>query len=289
MESKETLQERYGRHIKLEDIGQAGQDKLSKAKVLVIGIGGLGSPVCMYLAAAGIGRIGILDYDTIEIGNLQRQVIHTTSDVNKSKVASAKAKMNDINPNVKIDDYFDRITQNNAAELIHNYDFVIDATDNFSTKFLVNNACVASNTPFSHAGVLRHRGQTMTIIPHKSACFACVFDDNYSKEMNELFHTGPLGVTPGIIGAIQASEAIKYFLGIGELLTNTLLTFDVLNTDFNKIALEKNPHCPVCGEAKEDSNPSEDSNTTQDSNNEDSKNQVDIDSNLIESVSDNIA
>ncbi|RDU66004.1 adenylyltransferase [Helicobacter didelphidarum] len=251
MEEESILKERYLRHILLEDVGEEGQKKLAKAKVLVIGVGGLGSPVCMYLSAAGIGRIGILDYDTVERGNLQRQIIHATSDIGKSKADSARMKMQNINPNIIVDNYFERLNEENAFSIIHNYDFIVDATDNFETKFLVNNTCIQANKPFSHAGVLKHKAQTMTIIPHKSACFACIFENTYTKDMNAIFRSGLLGVTPGIIGCIQASEAIKYFLGIGNLLTNTLLTMDIMAIEFKKTSLQRNPLCPICSLKRE--------------------------------------
>ncbi len=246
MENEATLKERYARHLMLDDVGQEGQDKLSSGRVLIIGAGGLGSPVCLYLSAAGVGRIGILDFDTVEISNLQRQVIHYTSDVGKSKISSAQAKMSNINPNVKIDTYFEKLTESNAADILQNYDFIIDATDNFTGKFLINRICVGLNKPFSHAGVLKYRGQTMTVIPHKSACFSCVFSEQPSSELDSYFRAGLFGVTPGIIGCIQASEAIKYILGIGDLLLDSLLTMDIKTMSFRKVAIKPNPHCNVC-------------------------------------------
>ncbi len=246
METEAILKERYLRHLMLEDVGEEGQKKLSKAKILVIGAGGLGSPVCLYLTAVGIGRIGVLDYDIVEISNLQRQVIHATSDIGKAKISSAKIKMNNINPNVIIDTYFEKLTAQNSISIIQNYDFIIDATDNFTSKFLINDACVITNKAFSHAGVLKYRGQTMTIIPKRSACFACAFDEPPEKELDSFFRAGLFGVVPGIIGCIQASEAIKYILKIGDLLTNTLLTMDIKTMNFRKISINKNASCRVC-------------------------------------------
>lgn len=246
MESESLLKERYLRHLMLEDVGEEGQNKLSHAKVLVIGAGGLGSPVCLYLSAAGIGRIGILDYDTVEISNLQRQIIHATSDIGKSKISSAQLKMCNINPNIVVDTYFEKLTVDNAIPIIQNYDFVVDATDNFASKFLINDACVVANKPFSHAGVLKYRGQTMTILPYESACFSCAFDEPPAKELNAIFTAGLFGVVPGIIGCIQASEAIKYILNIGSLLTNTLLTMDIKTMNFRKVHIAKNEDCQVC-------------------------------------------
>lgn len=246
MEKEQDLKERYLRHLMLEDVGEEGQKRLGSAKVLVIGAGGLGSPVCLYLAAVGIGRIGILDYDIVEISNLQRQIIHSTNDIGKSKISSAQSKMSNLNPNVIIDTYFEKLTTENALPILQNYDFIIDATDNFAGKFLINDACVLLKKPFSHAGVLKYRGQTMTVLPHKSACFACAFDEPPEKELNSIFRAGLFGVVPGIIGCIQASEAIKYILNIGELLTNTLLTMDIKTMEFRKIPIEQDTQCRVC-------------------------------------------
>lgn len=247
MESIETQKERYLRHIMLEDVGWEGQQKLSNAKVLIIGAGGLGSPVCLYLSAAGIGNIGVLDNDIVEISNLQRQVIHSTKELNKSKTKSAQTKMNFINPNVKVNTYFEKLTSDNAIDIFSKYDFIVDATDNFASKYLINDAAIIANKPFSHAGVLRYRGQTMTIIPQKSACFSCAFSEPPGKETRSVFIAGLLGVVPGIIGCIQASEVIKYFLGIGDLLENTLLTMDVKTMTFRKVKLQRDSNCKSCG------------------------------------------
>lgn len=248
METQSVLKERYLRQIMLEDVGEEGQKKLAQAKVLVIGAGGLGSPVCFYLVAAGIGRIGILDYDIVEISNLQRQILHATFDIGKSKISSAQAKLSGLNPNVQIDTHFKKLTAENAISIVQDYDFIVDATDNFAGKFLINDVCVLANKPLSHAGVLKYRGQAMTIIPRQSACFACAFDEPPAKELNSIFKAGLFGVTPGIMGCIQASEVIKYTLGLGEPLTNTLLTMDVKTMEFRKVAIQKNPECRVCSD-----------------------------------------
>lgn len=247
MELNEELKERYLRHLMLEDVGENGQKKLFQARVLVIGAGGLGSPVCLYLSASGIGNIGVLDFDTIELSNLQRQVIHSTKEIGQAKINSAKSKMQAINPYCKIDTYFEKFTHKNALDIISNYDFVIDATDNFAGKFLINDACVLANKPLSHAGVLKYRGQAMTILPNKSACFACAFEAPPPVELNSFFKAGLFGVVPGILGCIQASEAIKYFLGVGELLTNKLLNIDIKDMNFRKISIKKDSNCRVCG------------------------------------------
>ncbi|RDU71234.1 HesA/MoeB/ThiF family protein [Helicobacter aurati] len=248
MESQELLQERYLRHLMLEDVGQEGQSKLAQSKVLVIGAGGLGSPVCLYLSAAGIGNIGIVDCDVVDISNLQRQVIHFTSDIGKSKISSASIKMRSINPNITVDTYFEKFTKNNASTIVQKYDFVVDATDNFTSKFLINDICVTANKPFSHAGVLKYRGQTMTVLPHKTACFRCVFENPPAKELDSIFTAGLFGVVPGIIGCLQASEVIKYILGLGELLTDTLLTIDIKTMNFRKVNVKKDAECSVCSQ-----------------------------------------
>ncbi|WP_120951113.1 HesA/MoeB/ThiF family protein [Helicobacter sp. L8] len=239
--------ERYERHLMLEDVGEAGQEKLLSASVLVIGAGGLGSPNLMYLAGAGVGRIGVLDFDIIELSNLQRQIIHTTDEINASKVKSAQRKMLALNPEVRVDTYFTKLDASNALEIIKDYSFIIDATDNFASKFLINDACVLENKPYSHAGVLKHRGQTMTILPKKSACFACVFDTPPDPALNSVFKAGLFGVLPGLLGCIQAAEAIKYFLGF-PLLTDTLLGVDTKGMVFRRVGVKKNPQCRVCGD-----------------------------------------
>ncbi|MFC3848471.1 HesA/MoeB/ThiF family protein, partial [Helicobacter baculiformis] len=215
--------------------------------VLVIGAGGLGSPNVMYLAAAGIGRIGVLDFDIIELSNLQRQIIHTTEEINSAKVKSAERKMLALNPDVQVETYFTKLNASNALDIIKGYGFIIDATDNFASKFLINDACVLSRKPYSHAGVLKYRGQTMTILPKQSACFACVFDKPPEPTLNPTFRAGLFGVLPGLTGCIQATEAIKYFLGF-PLLTDTLLGMDTKNMTFRRVSVKRNPKCRVCGE-----------------------------------------
>lgn len=234
----EEEQSRYKRHLLLPEIGPEGQLRLKSARVLVIGAGGLGAPVLFYLAAAGVGVIGIVDGDKVDRSNLQRQIIHATSDVNRYKVESAKEKINALNPNVDVHIYPVYMTECNASEIIGQYDFVIDATDSFKAKFLINDVCVAHEKPYNHGAIYRYQGQTMTVLPG-TACYRCLFDA--MPEMNEV--AGPLGVVPGIIGTLQATEAIKYITGIGELLTDKLLTFDSLTMQFNTFKLSPNPNC----------------------------------------------
>lgn len=235
---------RYARHLSLPEIGEKGQKRLGKSQVLIIGTGGLGSPAAYYLAAAGIGTLGLADADVVEPSNLQRQLLHFTPDIGRSKTESASEKLKALNPDVQIKTYPFRLTSRNARSIICDFDFVIDATDNFPTKILIANACHAVRTPYSHAGIRRFFGQTMTVIPGQTTCYRCVFD---SPPEDPKFPQGPLGAAPGVIGSIQAIEAIKYLLNIGDLLTNRLLTFDALKTNFREVPVKPNPYCKLCG------------------------------------------
>lgn len=242
-------QERYARHLILEGVGAEGQQKLLDGSVLVIGAGGLGSPVLLYLAAAGVGRLGIADSDVVELSNLQRQVIHTTPRIGTPKVLSAQKTLEVLNPDVRIKAHQIRVGADNIAALAAEYDFVIDATDNFEAKFLINDACVAANKPYSHGGILRYAGQTMTVIPGQSACYRCIFPEAPEGDVaTACSKAGVIGVLPGIIGTLQATEAIKYLLGVGELLTGRLLTYDSARLKFREISMRKNPNCPACGQ-----------------------------------------
>ena len=241
--------DRYSRHILLKEVGVRGQKKLLEAKVLVIGAGGLGSPALMYLAAAGIGTIGIADADNVDITNLQRQIIHSTEDIGKPKADSAKDTINTLNPDVKVITYHEYISSENILRIIKDYDFIIDGTDNFAAKFLINDACVLAEKPFSHAGILRFQGQLMTYIPHKGPCYRCVFTEPPEKgAVPSCKEAGVIGAMAGVIGSLQAMEAIKYILGTGDLLTGTLLTYNALTMEFRKVPLPKdNTDCAVCG------------------------------------------
>lgn len=240
---------RYSRHILLKEIGATGQQKLLGAKVLIIGAGGLGSPAAMYLAAAGVGTIGIADADAVELSNLQRQILHATDDVGKAKVQSAKESMEAMNPDVTVRPYPLFVNSDNIMELIQEYDFILDSTDNFASKFLINDACVMAKKPFSHAGIMRFQGQLMTYVPGKGACYRCVFQSPPPENAFPTCKQGVLGVMCGVIGSLQAMEAIKYLLGIGDLLTGYLLTYDALKMEFRKVKLpEHTENCPVCGE-----------------------------------------
>lgn len=241
--------ERYSRHILLQDVGGKGQEKLLAGRILIVGAGGLGAPIALYLAAAGVGTIGIADADVVDVTNLQRQVIHFTPDIGKPKVLSAAEKMRAINPDVTVRTYQEWISASNIAALMADYDFIIDGTDNFATKFLINDACVLGNKPYSHGGILRFDGQTLTIRPRESACYRCIFPAPPPKDaIPTCSEAGVFGVLPGMIGTIQATEAIKYLLGIGDLLTGRLLTYSAKTMKFREIRVQRNLQCPVCGE-----------------------------------------
>ena len=242
--------ERYSRHIILKEVGAKGKKKLLNAKVLIIGAGGLGAPAAMYLAAAGVGHIGIVDADAVDLSNLQRQIIHQTADVGKAKVQSAKETMNAMNPDVEVTTYREFVYSDNIQQLIRDYDFIIDGTDNFPAKFLINDACVLERKPFSHAGIIRFKGQLMTYVPGQGPCYRCVFKNPPPKDaVPTCKQAGVIGAMGGVIGSLQAMEAIKYIVGVGELLTGYLLTYDALTMEFHKIKLPKDTHnCPVCGD-----------------------------------------
>ena len=240
----------YSRHITLKEIGVKGQKKLLAAKVLIIGAGGLGAPAAMYLAAAGVGTLGIADCDKVELSNLQRQIIHSTADVGKSKVQSAAETINAMNPDVNVVTYETYINSQNIADIIKGYDFVIECTDNFTAKFLINDACVLEKKPFSHAGILRFDGQLMTYVPDKGPCYRCIFETPPPKDaVPTCREAGVIGAMAGIIGSMQALEAVKYITGQGNLLTGSMLIFDGLKMEWRKIKLPKKvPTCPVCGD-----------------------------------------
>lgn len=239
---------RYSRHIILQDVGVEGQEKINNGKVLIVGAGGLGAPVALYLAAAGVGTIGIIDGDVVDLSNLQRQVIHFTPDINKAKVLSAKEKINQLNPDVNVITYYDFLTAANALDIIKDYDFVVDGTDNFPVKFLINDACVKAGKPFSHGGILRFEGQTITVLPG-TACYRCVFQaPPPPNAVPTCSQAGVLGAIAGMLGTIQAAEVLKYLTGVGDLLTNRLLTFNAKTMEFRTIKVKHNHRCAVCGD-----------------------------------------
>jgi len=236
---------RYSRHLLLKEFGGINQEKLLSAKVLIIGVGGLGCASAMYLAAAGVGTLGLADPDIVDLSNLQRQLLHYSSDIDRLKVVSASEKLKQINLDSQTHVIAERIDEKNALDYISQYDFIIDATDNFDAKFFINDCCVSLQKPFSHAGVLQFLGQVMTVIPKKTACYRCVFGQK-PEGIPSCGRYGVLNTLPGFIGTIQATEAIKYITGIGELLTDTLLTVDMRNFNIKKIQI-KNKGCSICG------------------------------------------
>lgn len=239
--------QRYARHFDLAGMGFKGQLKLREAKVLVVGAGGLGSPALLYLAAAGVGTIGVADGDAVDLSNLQRQVVHDTPSIGTPKTSSAAARMRAINPDVNVVEHSFYLDASNIAEVIAGYDFIIEGCDNFATKFLVNDACVLAQKPYSHAGMLRFEGQTFTYVPgHR--CYRCLFRaPPPAGSVPNCADAGILGMLPGTLGSIQATEAVKYILGLGELLTDRLLIFDALTMRFRELRGGRDADCPVCG------------------------------------------
>lgn len=241
--------QRYSRHLIMPEVGMGGQRKLKAASVLLIGAGGLGSPLAMYLAAAGVGRIGIVDYDVVDYTNLQRQVIHGTSDVGRPKLESAKERIQDINPHVQVDTYEVPLTSDNALDILEPYDVIIDGTDNFPTRYLTNDACVLLGKPNVYGSIFRFEGQVSVFDAEQGPCYRCLFPEPPPPGLvPSCAEGGVLGVLPGTVGALQATEAIKLILGIGQPLVGRLLLYDALNMEFNEVRLRKNPNCPVCGE-----------------------------------------
>jgi molybdopterin-synthase adenylyltransferase len=242
--------ERYSRQIMVPDLGGKSQIRLRQSHVLVIGAGGLGSPAALYLTAAGVGTLGIVDADRVELSNLQRQILHSTPDIGRAKIESARAKLNDLNPEVEIKTYPVRFEPANAAELAADYDFIVDGSDNFETKFLVNDIAIRLGIAFSHAGIVRLQGQTMTVLPRKTACYRCLFQaPPPPEEILNCQQSGILGAVAGTLGTIQATEALKYLAGFDEgLLTDRLLTYDARTMKFHNIEITKNPNCTACGE-----------------------------------------
>ena len=240
---------RYSRHILLPEVGGKGQKKIARAKILIVGVGGLGSPAALYLAAAGVGTLGLIDHDVVDLSNLQRQVIHHTPDVGRPKVLSAKEKIHALNPDVAVVMHETRLMAANALELIRGYDVVIDGVDNFPAKFLINDACYFGGKPLVHGGILRFEGRVSTIIPKQSACYRCVFKRPPPPGLvASCQEAGVIGVLAGVIGTIQATEALKLVLGIGRPLTNRMLDFDARQMRFREIRVKRNPRCPLCGD-----------------------------------------
>jgi molybdopterin/thiamine biosynthesis adenylyltransferase/rhodanese-related sulfurtransferase len=239
---------RYSRHLIMPEVGMEGQQKLKAARVLCIGAGGLGSPLALYLAAAGVGTLGIVDFDVVDFTNLQRQVIHTTADVGRKKLQSAAAKITAINPYVQVNTFETLLTSENALELFRDFDLVVDGTDNFPTRYLVNDACVLSGKPNVYASIFRFEGQASVFATEAGPCYRCLYPEPPPPGLvPSCAEGGVLGILPGLLGIIQATEAIKLILGAGEPLIGRLLLVDALGMKFRELRLRKNPECPVCG------------------------------------------
>jgi sulfur-carrier protein adenylyltransferase/sulfurtransferase len=240
---------RYSRHLIMPEVGMTGQRKLKAASVLLIGTGGLGAPLGMYLAAAGVGRLGLVDFDVVDASNLQRQIIHGTKDVGRPKIASARDRLQDINPHVEIETHETRVTSENALRLFVNYDVIVDGTDNFPTRYLVNDACVLTGKPNVYGSIFRFEGQASVFWAERGPCYRCLYPEPPPPGLvPSCAEGGVLGVLPGIIGAIQANEAIKIILGAPDIMVNRLLLFDAWRMRFRELKLRKNPDCPLCGD-----------------------------------------
>jgi adenylyltransferase/sulfurtransferase len=239
---------RYSRHLLLPEVGVAGQRKLKAARVLTVGAGGLGSPLSLYLAAAGVGTIGIVDFDVVDLTNLQRQIVHGTSTLGQPKLDSAEARLTDVNPNVTIEKHETRLTSTNALEIIREYDIVVDGTDNFPTRYLVNDACVLLGKPNVYGSIFRFEGQASVFYAKEGPCYRCLYSEPPPPGLvPSCAEGGVLGVLPGIIGSIQALETIKWIIGAGDSLVGRLLLFDALKLRFRELQLRKDPSCPICG------------------------------------------
>lgn len=240
---------RYSRHLALPDVGLEGQQRLKSSRVLLIGAGGLGSPVALYLAAAGVGRLGIVDADRVDATNLQRQIIHSTDELGRPKVASAARRIRELNPHVVVQIHAERIDRDNAMELIRGYDLVVDGSDNFPTRYLINDACVLSGVPFVYGAILRWDGQVSLFATPDGPCYRCLFREPPPPGLvPSCSDAGVFGVLPGVVGAMQAMEALKWLLGVGEPLAGRLLLFDALGAAWREIEIPKAADCPVCGD-----------------------------------------
>jgi molybdopterin/thiamine biosynthesis adenylyltransferase/rhodanese-related sulfurtransferase/molybdopterin converting factor small subunit len=239
---------RYSRHLIMPEVGVDGQRRLKAAKVLCIGAGGLGSPAALYLAAAGVGRLGIVDFDNVDVSNLQRQILHSTPDIGRPKLVSAKEKLQALNPEIQIDTYETALSSENALKLFEPYDIVVDGTDNFPTRYLVNDACVLLGKPNAYGSIFRFEGQASVFATKQGPCYRCLYPEPPPPGLvPSCAEGGVLGVLPGMIGVIQATEAIKLILGVGEPLIGRFLIYDALRMRFRELKLKKDPECPVCG------------------------------------------
>jgi len=241
--------ERYSRHIILKEVGGMGQTKLLESKILLIGAGGLGSPAGLYLAAAGVGTLGFVDDDVVDLSNLQRQILHGMSDIGRPKTESAKDTISEINPDVNVIPHSTRITSENAFSILEPYDLIVDGCDNMPTRYLLNDACVMLGKPIVHGSIFQFEGQVTVFYPGKGPCYRCLYPEPPPPGMvPSCQEAGVFGILPGIIGTAQAIEAIKILLDIGESLVGSLLLFNALKMDFKKLKLRQDPQCPVCGE-----------------------------------------
>jgi molybdopterin/thiamine biosynthesis adenylyltransferase/rhodanese-related sulfurtransferase len=242
--------DRYSRHILLPEIGEKGQEKLLKSRVLLLGAGGLGSPSALYLAAAGVGTIGLIDADTVDASNLQRQILHGTATIGTPKVESGQKRIQDLNPDVKVVPFQERLTSENIDRIFdQGWDVVVDGLDNFPTRYLVNDASVWKNIPVVHGSIFRFDGQVTSFVPRKGPCYRCLYPEPPPAHLApSCSEAGVLGVLPGIVGTIQATEAVKLILGVGEPLVGRLLMYESLNMQFRTLRLRRDPNCPVCGE-----------------------------------------
>ncbi|MCA3748171.1 MAG: molybdopterin-synthase adenylyltransferase MoeB [Rubrobacter sp.] len=240
---------RYSRHLIMPEVALEGQKKLKAARVLTIGAGGLGSPLAMYLAAAGVGTIGIVDFDVVDESNLQRQIIHGTSDIGRPKLESARETIEDINPNVKVETFGEALSSENALDIFRDFDIIVDGTDNFPTRYLVNDACVLLGKPNVYGSIFRFEGQASVFYAKEGPCYRCLYPEPPPPGLvPSCAEGGVLGILPGAIGVIQATETVKLILGIGEPLIGRLLLYDALSMRFREMKLRKDPSCPICGE-----------------------------------------
>ncbi len=241
--------QRYSRHFLIPEVGEEGQKKLLDSKVLLIGAGGLGSPAALYLAAAGVGTIGIVDNDVVDVSNLQRQILHGQEWIGKPKVESAYARLHSLNPGIEIVRHALHLSSDNVVKVFEPYDIIVDGTDNFTTRYLVNDACVMMNKPNVHGSIFRFEGQATFFLPHDGPCYRCLYPEPTPADLApSCAEAGVLGVLPGVVGVIQATEAVKFLLGKGKLLTGRLLQYDALDMEFRTLKLRRDPGCPICGE-----------------------------------------
>lgn len=241
---------RYARHIRLPEVGEGGQQRLLRSRVLIVGAGGLGSPAALYLAAAGVGTIGIVDDDHVDATNLQRQILHRLDRVGEAKVESARRTLEALNPDVKVEPYRERLSASNAVRIISNYDVVVDGADNFPTRYLINDASLHTKTPVVHGSIYRFEGQASVFLPYDGPCYRCLFPEPPPPHLAPSCEEGGvLGVLPGVIGSIQGTETIKVLLGIGTSIAGRLVTYDALGGEFAELRIQRDPQCPACGNA----------------------------------------